>query len=188
MKWMGYRLNCTRRTSRGRLDEWDDTALLTQENSSTLPLGSPHYWNIASERGRNILLLWNLKARVGFEVFSRSKLVFYICIHPSDNFVSGVVFSCCLPITTYKSPTDDDPLLIWQLNVWSTTSILYNLELRNVVLTTFGHQPAIHTLSPVFNMIKLRHLYVIWRELAVAQWTVLAYARPASSTSRQYTP
>ena len=84
------------------------------------------------------------------------------------------------------------PMMIHYLfdnNVWSTTSILYNFELRNVVLTTFGHQPAIHTLfSPVFDMIKLRHLYVIRRELAVAQWTVLAYARPASSTSRQYTP
>ena len=38
--------------------------------SSTLPLGqggSPQYWIITSERERNILFLWNLKARVGFE-------------------------------------------------------------------------------------------------------------------------
>ena len=37
---------------------------------STLPLshgGSPQYWIFTSERGRNIVFLWNLKARVGFE-------------------------------------------------------------------------------------------------------------------------
>ena len=36
---------------------------------STLPLphgGSPQYWIFTSERGRNILFLWNLKARVVF--------------------------------------------------------------------------------------------------------------------------
>ena len=37
---------------------------------STLPLGhgsSPQYYFFMSERGRNMLFLWNLKARVGFE-------------------------------------------------------------------------------------------------------------------------
>ena len=37
---------------------------------STLPLrhrGSPQYSIFANERGRNILFLWNLKARVGFD-------------------------------------------------------------------------------------------------------------------------
>ena len=37
---------------------------------STLPLGhggSSQYWIFTSERGRNILFLWNLKARVEFE-------------------------------------------------------------------------------------------------------------------------
>ena len=29
--------------------------------------GSPQYWIIMSERGRNILFLWNLKARVGLK-------------------------------------------------------------------------------------------------------------------------
>ena len=36
----------------------------------TLPLGhrgSPQYWIFTSVRGRNILFLWSLKARVGFE-------------------------------------------------------------------------------------------------------------------------
>ena len=38
--------------------------------SSTLPLGHwgfPQYWIITSERGRNILFIWNLKARVKLE-------------------------------------------------------------------------------------------------------------------------
>ena len=37
---------------------------------STLPLshgGYPHNWIFESERGRNILFLWNLNARAGFE-------------------------------------------------------------------------------------------------------------------------
>ena len=37
---------------------------------STLPLGhggSPQYWIFTSKRERNILFLWNLEARVGFE-------------------------------------------------------------------------------------------------------------------------
>ena len=69
----------------------------------------------------------------GSKFFFKFKLVFYICNHPSDDLVSRIVFSCCLPITTYKSTTYDDPLLIWKFNVWLTISILYNLELRNVV-------------------------------------------------------
>ena len=41
---------------------------------STLPLGhggSLQYWIVTSERERNILFLWNLKAKVGFKPFER---------------------------------------------------------------------------------------------------------------------
>ena len=84
-----YKLNWARRTSRGWRDEWDDTALqtysihcysllqtqdLTSEpcglRLSSLLLGhgcSPHYWFITGEQRRNILFLWSLNARAGFE-------------------------------------------------------------------------------------------------------------------------
>ena len=73
-----YRLNWARRTS------WWWWMRLTLPSThmirnfkpgglrpSTLPLGhggSPLYWILTNEQGRNILFLWNLKARVGFEL------------------------------------------------------------------------------------------------------------------------
>ena len=64
------RLNWARRTSWGWWDEWDDTALQTQNSlrPGTLPLGhggSPQYWIFTGERGTNILFFWNLNARAG---------------------------------------------------------------------------------------------------------------------------
>ena len=70
------RLNWARTTFRGW---WDDTAHQTKDSKfqpwwseaelaisrSRSPL--PKYWIFTSERIRNILFLWNLKARVGFE-------------------------------------------------------------------------------------------------------------------------
>ena len=72
------RLNWAGRTSWGWWDEWDDTALHTQDSKwnlgdlrpSSLPPGhggSPQYIIFTSERGRNILFLQDLNARVGFE-------------------------------------------------------------------------------------------------------------------------
>ena len=58
-----YRLNLVRRTSWGWWDEWDDKGFEIR----ALGRGSPKYWIFTSERGRNILFLWNLEARVGFE-------------------------------------------------------------------------------------------------------------------------
>ena len=62
-----YRLNWIRRTSWGWWDEWDDTALKTQDSKglrpSTQPVGhggSPQYWIFTSAQGRNVLFLWNL--------------------------------------------------------------------------------------------------------------------------------
>ena len=69
-------LNWARNTSWGWWDEWDDTALQTQNSSpgglkpSTLPLGhggSPIYRIFTIDRGRNILFLWNLNVTAGFE-------------------------------------------------------------------------------------------------------------------------
>ena len=65
----------SRRPSSGWCDEWDDTALQTQNSNckpwpDTLPLGhggSPQYRIFKSERWRNILFLLNLKAIVGLE-------------------------------------------------------------------------------------------------------------------------
>ena len=73
-----YRLKWAWRTSWGRWDEWDDTALQTQDSKwnlgdlrpCSLPLGhggSPQYLIFTSEQGRNILFLQDLNARVGFE-------------------------------------------------------------------------------------------------------------------------
>ena len=62
-----YRLNWARRTSWGW---WDENSSPGGLRLSTLPLdhgGSPQYWIYTSERGINILFLWNLKASVGFE-------------------------------------------------------------------------------------------------------------------------
>ena len=53
-----YRLSLVSRTTWGWWDEWDDTALETQNSK---------YWIFTSERGRNILLLWNWNARVECE-------------------------------------------------------------------------------------------------------------------------
>ena len=73
-----YKLNWAMRTSWGWCDERYDIALQTQDSkfdpwrlrSSSLPLGhggSPQYWIFASEQRRNILFLWNLKARERLE-------------------------------------------------------------------------------------------------------------------------
>ena len=70
-----YRLNWAERTSWGWWDEWDDTALQTQdskfepwrseaEHATSRSRRLPQYWIIASELGRNNLFQWNLKARV----------------------------------------------------------------------------------------------------------------------------
>ena len=74
-----YRLKWARRTSWGWWGKWDDTALQTQdtklepwqfkaENATYRLRGSLQFWIFASERGRNILFLWNLYARAGFEL------------------------------------------------------------------------------------------------------------------------
>ena len=73
-----YRLNWAGRTFWGWWDEWDDTVLQTQNSKfepcdlrrSSLPLGhggSSQYWIFTSEQVRNIMFLWNLNSRAGFE-------------------------------------------------------------------------------------------------------------------------
>ena len=70
-----YRLNSAWKTAWGW---WDDTLLQTHnskfepwrpqdEHATSQSRRFPQYWIITSEQGRNILFLWNFKARVGFE-------------------------------------------------------------------------------------------------------------------------
>ena len=75
-----YKWNEMRRTSWGWWDEWDDTALQTQDSKfkpcggggglrpSKLPpghRGSSQYWIITSERGGNIFVFFKLKGQSG---------------------------------------------------------------------------------------------------------------------------
>ena len=73
-----HRLNWARRTSRGWCDKRDDTALQTQdskfepcrseaEHATSRSRRLPTILNIYEWAGENILFLWNMEARVGFE-------------------------------------------------------------------------------------------------------------------------
>ena len=88
---------------------------------STLPLvhgGSSQYWIFTSERGRNILFFWNLKARVGLEPAISKQAALTIAPGPPLQAVFQILGRCCvIPLPRWCNTDSAKDIMLYSLMI-----------------------------------------------------------------------